>query len=143
MATLSLGGISKVEIASDGSTFSEVPGIVSAELSTDNGSITLADGRQIKSSTTITITAETIDVITTGTWYTVMETFLDTPLAATPANYKVRLTLKDGTDTVTVSNVNATGLDFIPGADGEYARYSMSFVAAGINFDDRAAVSVA
>jgi hypothetical protein len=142
MATLSLGGISKVEIASDGSTYSEVPGIVSAELSTDNGSITLADGRQIKSSTTITVTAETIDVITTGSWYSVMETFLDTPLAATPANYKVKLTFKDGSDNIVLSNVNATALDFIPGADGEYARYSMSFVAAGVNFDDLTTITV-
>ncbi len=64
MAILALGGPTKVEISSSGGVgLTEIPAVLSTDLSYDNASVTMADGRQIKAGTTVTLTVETLDII--------------------------------------------------------------------------------
>jgi hypothetical protein len=137
MAILALGGPTKVEISSSGGVgLTEIPAVLSTDLSYDNASVTMADGRQIKAGTTVTLTVETLDLLETGGWFAVTETMLNTPFAATPSDYQAKITMKDGTKNFVIDTLNCTGRDLIPGADGEYSRYVLTFVGTAVNNDD-------
>ena len=137
MAILALGGPTKVEISSSGSGgLAEIPAVLCTDLSYDNSSVTMADGRQIKAGTTVTLTVETLDLLETGGWFAVTETMLTTPFAATPSNYQAKITMKDGTKNFVIDTLNCTGRDLIPGADGEYSRYVLTFVGTAVNNDE-------
>lgn len=137
MATLVLGGSTQVKISATGTGgLTEVPAITSVDLSYDNPTVTMADGRQIKAGTTVTLTVETLDIIETGGWWAITDTMLNTPFAATPSNYQAQIIMKDGTKNFVVDTLNCTGRDLIPGADGEYSRYVLTFVGTAVNNDD-------
>ena len=136
MAILALGGPTKVEISSSGSGgLAEIPAVLSTDLSYDNASVTMADGRQIKAGTTVTLTVETLDLLETGGWFAVTETMLNTPFAATPSDYQAKITMKDD-GTATFDGIRVAGLDFVAGADGEYSRWVVSFNATGVDVLD-------
>jgi len=137
MATLVLGGSTQVKISTTGSGgLTEIPAITSVDLAYDNATVTMADGRQIKAGTTVTLTVETLDIIQSSGWWAKTETMLNTPFAASPSLYMAEVLMKDGSKNFVVDTLNCTGRDLIPGGDGEYSRYVLTFVGTAVNDDD-------
>jgi hypothetical protein len=129
MATLALGGVKEVAVQHDvADGFDTIPAVLSADVSTDSSTITLADGHDINSGYKATITVETLDIDESADWFVTTKAIFDDPFSddGSTNNYQVKLTMKDG-DTVTFDNVRVSGIDLVAGADGEYSRYVLSF----------------